>query len=331
MTQVGGIMGKWTSTLAMIGIVASAAWLTPSRQNVRAWEHSTSSPLLARGYTDATAGTVVIPADPAGGMTVLELHIKDGQSVRRNDIIAVLSNYARAETLVRIADVNLEKVKRLRETMLTGSRLTSIVMQEKGVKMTISGTKAEALQRQRSGKPPDQKELEISIAERNLEYQKGWVEVMKRMLANDLALNQVDIASAEAALEIARADREASLVRSPIDGVVTEIYSRKGELFTSRLGIAKVVDMRQLRVLAEVDELHLPRLLPGARVEVTFRGSSRVYPGRVVRTPMTVTRVKRSPTDLGQASAHSVDAEIEFDDPSSVPQMLDREARIIFL
>ena len=70
---------------------------------------------------------------------------------------------------------------------------------------------------------------------------------------------------------------------------------------------------------------------PGAPVEITFRGSSRVYKGKVVRSPMTVTRVKRSKADLGEGSAHSVEAEIEFDDPSSVPQMLEREARVIFL
>jgi hypothetical protein len=44
-----------------------------------------------------------------------------------------------------------------------------------------------------------------------------------------------------------------------------------------------------------------------------------------------VTRVKRSKADLGEGSAHVVEAEIEFDDPSSIPQMLEREARVIFL
>jgi len=113
--------------------------------------------------------------------------------------------------------------------------------------------------------------------------------------------------------------------------VVVEIFTRQNEMIPGRPGIAKIVDMRELRVLAEVDELHLARLVPGAPVEITFRGSSRVYKGKVVRAPMTVTRVKRSKADLGEGSAHSVEAEIEFDDPSSVPPMLEREARVIFL
>ena len=120
-----------------------------------------------------------------------------------------------------------------------------------------------------------------------------------------------------------------ALVRSP-DGVVTQIFARQGERISS-YGIAKIVDMRQLRVLADVDELHLSRLVPGARVEITFRGSPTVYTGKVVRAPMTVTRVKRSKADLGEGSAHQVEAEIEFDDPSSIPQMLEREVRVTFL
>lgn len=46
---------------------------------------------------------------------------------------------------------------------------------------------------------------------------------------------------------------------------------------------------------------------------------------------MTVTRLKRSMADLGLGSAHAVEAEIAFDDPSSVPQMLERKARVTFL
>ena len=113
--------------------------------------------------------------------------------------------------------------------------------------------------------------------------------------------------------------------------MVVEIFTRQGETLAGRLGIAKIVDMRQLRVMADVDELHLARLVPGARVEVTFRGSRRVYKGTIVRAPMMVTRVKRSRADLGLGSAHTVEAEIQFDDPTSIPQMLDHEARVTFL
>jgi multidrug resistance efflux pump len=333
MARVNRLSGGALGVATMVVIVAVALWLTPSRQMSSAQdrERSDRQPLISRGYTDATTGTVVIAGDPGGGQTILELRIKDGQTVKRDEIIAVLSNYPRADILVRSAEADLEKIKQLRQTMLTGSRVTQIAMQEAAVRTTIEENKLQALGRQRSGKPPKEKELEVSIAERGLENQKATLELQKRMLANDLSINAIDIANAEAKLENARRDREAALVRSPLDGVVVQIYTRQGELIPGRPGIAKIVDMRQLRVLADVDELHLGRLVPGAKVEITFRGSSRVYTGKVVRAPMTVTRLKRSNADLGLGSAHLVEAEIAFDDPTSIPQMLEREARVTFL
>ena len=331
MARLGGLTNRALGLLTMLAIVALAVWLMPDRQISSAQDRPNGKPLIARGYTDATNGTVVIAGDPLGGQTILELRIKDGQTVKRDEIIAVLSNHPQAETAVRIAEANLEKIKQTRQSRLTGPPVTQLAMAEADLKTTIDDQKLQNLLRQRSGKPVDQKELEVSIEKRRLANQKASLELQKKGLKTDLELNQIDLTNAEAKVEAARADVEAALVRSPVDGVVVEIYARQGEMVPGRPGIAKIVDMRQLRVLAEVDELHLPRLVPGAPVEIMFRGSPHVYKGKIVRAPMTVTRVKRSKADLGLGSTHSVEAEIEFDDPSSVPQMLEREARVIFL
>ncbi len=47
-------------------------------------------------------------------------------------------------------------------------------------------------------------------------------------------------------------------------------------------------------------------------------------------TPLTVKRTKRSEADLGESNARLVEVEIKPDDPHSIPQMLGREARVIF-
>jgi HlyD family secretion protein len=331
MARLGGLTNRALGLLTMLAIVALAVWLMPERQISSAQDRPNGKPLIARGYTDAATGTVVVAGDPLGGQTILELRIKDGQTVKRGEIIAVLSNHPQAETSVRIAEANLEKIKQARQSLLTGPRVTQLAIAEADVKTTIDNQKLATLLRQRSGKPVDQKELEVSIEKRGLANQKAGLELQKQGLKTDLEINQIDLTNAEAKVEAARADVEAALVRSPVDGVVVEIYTRQGEMVPGRPGIAKIVDMRQLRVLVEVDELHLPRLVAGAPVEIMFRGSPHVYKGKVVRAPMTVTRVKRSKADLGLGSVHSVEAEIEFDDPSSVPQMLEREARVIFL
>jgi multidrug resistance efflux pump len=325
----------WGATGAAVLLVIAAVvlWMTPSRQTSSAQDggRPNGQPLISRGYTDAPEGTAVIAGDPAGGSTLLELRIKDGQTVKRDEIIAVLSNYPKADVAVRTAEATLEKVKQIRETMVTGARITQIAMQEAAIRTTIEQNKLSALERRRSSKPLDQKEIETTLAEQTLEKQKATLHLQKQSLAADLAMNEIDIANAQASLDSARSNRETALVRSPLDGVVVQIFARQGERIAGG-GIAKIVDMRQLRVLADVDELHVGRLAPGGKVEVTFRGSPTIYKGTIARVAPTVKRMQRVEPDGGTSTdARVVQVEIEIDDPSSMPQVLGRETRVTFL
>jgi HlyD family secretion protein len=316
----------------LIVIGAIAMWIAPSRQTSSAQDGGRpAEPLISRGYTDAPAGTAVIAGDPAGGSNLLELRIKDGQTVKRDEVIAVLSNYPKADVALRMTEADLTKVKQMRETMLTGSRVTQIAMQEATIKTAIEQNKLGALERTRSGKPPDVKELEASLAEQVLERQRATLQLMKQNLADDLKQIEIDIANTMARLDSARRTREEALVRSPFDGVVVQIFSRQGERVSPN-GIAKIVDMSQLRVLADVDELNVSRLAPGGKVEVTFRGSPTVYKGTISRVAPTVKRMQRVEPDGGSSTdARVVQVEIQLDDTSSMPQVLGRETRVTFL
>ena len=315
----------------LAALSALALWIGAERQTSRAQGTiRPTGPLISRGYTEAPAGTAVIAGDPVGGSTVLELRIKDGQKVKRNEIIAVLSNYPAADVALRMAEADLAKLKQMHDTVLMGTRVTNIALQEASLKSSIENNKLEALERARSGKPPDQKELEVSLAAQSLEREKVRLDLAKQTLKNDLAQYEINLANTMATVENARTDRESSLVRSPLDGVVVEIFSRQGERI-SNLGIAKIVDMSQLRVRASVDELHLERMRPGARVEITFRNDPATYGGHIVRVPLTVTRMVRSDADLGELATRLVEVEIEPDANTPLPQFLGREARVTFL
>ena len=321
-----------TGTVAVVAVAVAAAWIARSQQaaNGSTSAQETSGPLIARGYTEAPAGTVMIANDPNGGAVLKELRIKDGQTVKRDEIIAVMGNYPAAEVGVKIAENDLLKAERMRDTILKGTRVTNIRLEEDALKSAIENDRLSTMLRNRSGKPAEEKELEVWLAEQNLKNQRASLELSKRRLAIDLEQNAVDIVRLKAALDQAMRAREEALVRSPIDGVVTQINSREGEI-ASGLGIAKVVDMKQLRVFATVDELHLPRLKVGARVEVTFRGSPTTYRGKIAIAPMAVKREKRSEADLGVANVRQIEVEIQADDGVIFPEMLGREARVTFL
>jgi HlyD family secretion protein len=321
-----------TGTVAVVAVAVAAAWIARSQQaaNGTTAVLQPSGPLIARGYTEAPAGTVMIANDPNGGSVLKELRIKEGHTVKRDEIIAVMANYSAAEVGVKVAENNLLKAEMTRNTILKGTRVVDIKLEEDALKSAIESDRLQTMLRNRSGKPPEEKELEVWLAEQSLKHQRASLELSKRRLAIDLEQNAVDIVRLKAALDQALRTREESLVRSPIDGVVTQINSRQGEM-ASGLGIAKVVDMKQLRVFATVDELHLSRLKAGSPVEVTFRGSPTVYRGKVAIAPMSVKREKRSEADLGVANVRQIEVEIQADDGVTFPEMLGREARVTFL
>ena len=318
------------AALAVVAILVM--WIMPSRQTSSAQDGGrTVAPLISRGYTDAPAGTAVIAGDPLGGAVILELRITDGQKVERDGILAVLSNYPKADVAVRSTEAELAKAKQQREAMLSGFRTAEIAMQEVVVKSENESNKLKALQMQRSGLPPDQKQLELSISQQNLEREQAKLRVQKETLETDIAQMTTDISIISAKLDNARTTREQALVRSPLDGVVVQIYSRQGER-VSPSGIAKIVDLDQLRILADVDELHVGRVIPGGKVEVTFRGSTTVYKGKISRVAPTVKRMQRVEPDGGSSTdGRVVQVEIELDDPSSMPRVLGRETRVTFL
>jgi HlyD family secretion protein len=320
-----------TGTVAVVAVAVAAAWIARSQQAANGSSAlQTSGPLIARGYTEAPSGTVMIANDPNGGMVLKELRIREGQTVKRDEIIAVMANYSVAEVGVKVAENNLLKAERTRETILKGTRVVDIQLEEDALKSALESDRLSTMLRNRSGRPLEEKELEVWLAEQNLKTQRASLELSKRRLAIDLEQNAVDIVRLKAALDQALRLREEALVRSPIDGIVTQINSRQGEM-ASGLGVAKVVDMKQLRVFATVDELHLHRLKVGAPVEVTFRGSPTVYKGKIAIDPMTVKREKRSEADLGVASVRQIEVEIQADDGVTFPEILGREARVTFL
>ncbi|MCC8431447.1 HlyD family efflux transporter periplasmic adaptor subunit [Reyranella aquatilis] len=286
-------------------------------------------PLISRGYTDAPAGTAIIAGDPVGGGVLSELRIKNGQAVKRDEIIAVLNNYAVADVEVRRIESEITKARRQRETMVSGYRTAEIALQEVSVKTAAEESRLKDLELSRSSAPPDQKQIQSTLSQQTLEREQAKLKFQKEVLAADLAQTESSIAILETKLEEAKVERELALVRSPLDGVVVDIYTRQGERISGR-GIAKIVDLNQIRIFADVDELHLRTIKPGGKVEFTFQGSRTVHVGTITRTPLTVKRTKRSEADFGESNARLVEVEIKPDDPQSIPQMLGREARVIF-
>src|SRR5476651_2325100 len=299
------------ATVVLVG--AALLWMAPKRQVNLAQESARlPAPVIARGFADAPAGLVVMYGE--GSLTLLELRVTEGQRVKRGEIIAVLANYPVDDVAVRSAEVQLEQAKRRHESLAAGIRPTrkpmadgdtkgrvsektkapdtpkiGISEQEAVVRFSTAEHQLKVLEMQRSGLPAEEKELEIRVSETKSERDRAQLRVLKETLASDLTESEADVSIKAAKLENARAKRERGLVRSPLDGIVVQVWTHPGEKIER--GIAQIVDMSQLRVIADIDEQLLGRVALGGKAQVVFRGEKTIHDGKIVRIGSTVKRM----------------------------------------
>jgi membrane fusion protein (multidrug efflux system) len=93
-----------------------------------------------------------------------------------------------------------------------------------------------------------------------------------------------DVASAKAALDQARLDLERTVIRAPIDGVVTNRQVQVGQRIAAGNSVMTIVPVNSVYVEANFKEGQLERVRPGQPVELTsdLYGSGVTFHGRVV-------------------------------------------------
>ena len=82
------------------------------------------------------------------------------------------------------------------------------------------------------------------------------------------AKNKVE--SLQNKLETLRAQYDMSVIYSPIDGYVEEIFQKKGELASPGMQLMQIVGLDRMKVTANISEAYLPVIHEGDTVEITF-------------------------------------------------------------
>ncbi|MGV8038800.1 MAG: efflux RND transporter periplasmic adaptor subunit [Thermoanaerobaculaceae bacterium] len=93
-----------------------------------------------------------------------------------------------------------------------------------------------------------------------------------------IVLARRQVASAEAAIGIARQDLDNCVVRAPFSGVAVSKDAQVGEMVSpvsaggsfTRTGISTIVDMTSLEIEVDVNESYIARVQPGQKVEATL-------------------------------------------------------------
>jgi RND family efflux transporter MFP subunit len=88
--------------------------------------------------------------------------------------------------------------------------------------------------------------------------------------------------SLEQKLQAMQAQLDMSTLRSPVSGIVDEIYNKKGELAMPGVQLMQIVNLEELYINADVSETYLSQVKEGETVNLEFP----VYPDLKIETPI---------------------------------------------
>jgi RND family efflux transporter MFP subunit len=179
----------------------------------------------------------------------------------------------RAELGGAITEVNVEEGQPVRR----GALLGRIEMR------TLDETRQSATSAVRSA------ENQLAVAEREMERTETLVKA-GALAARDIDVARSNVTAAEAQLadaksRLASAERQLgdTVLRAPIDGIVSRRAANAGDVVSVGAELFTIIDPSSMRLEASVPSDDLSRLAVGATVEFTVRGYEQRFQGRIQR------------------------------------------------
>lgn len=90
--------------------------------------------------------------------------------------------------------------------------------------------------------------------------------------------------SLEKRLEGLKAQKEMAVITSPVNGVVDELIQKRGEIAGPSMPFARVVNLDQVYITADVSEVYLNKVKKGDKVEIEFPVLERTVEAPIGRT-----------------------------------------------
>lgn len=296
---------RWLGRVALLVLLAGAAWA--------AWYF-----LIARNRVstdNAYVNAEMAQVTPLISAAVTQVLVRDTQQVRSGQVLVRLdptdAQIAVAQAQAELADAR----RRFRETQATGSALTAQVSargaeieraraQLAAAQADVDKASVDLRRRQSlagtgavSGEELTNARKDLATARAALataraaiaEAQSGRSSAQGELAANRALLGgggeaaDPAVQAALAKLEAARVDLQRTVIRAPIDGVVTRRQVQLGQRVSQGAPIMTIVPLRQVYVDANFKERQLRRVRVGmpALVTADLYGGDVVYRGKV--------------------------------------------------
>lgn len=210
-------------------------------------------------------GTVIQLAAPSGneGARVERLLVREGEDVSEGQVIALMDMHSRRSAVVAEAQANLETAKNRATQVRLGAKsgdiqsakasYQSAIQQQAVAKRDLDRALPLAKRNNLTEEELDSRQWAFDRATKEVERTKGLLESVSEVREIDVKVADASVAAAQAALETATANLEATQVKSPSKGKILKIYARAGEKIGER-GLVELGQVEQMQAVAEIYE-----------------------------------------------------------------------------
>jgi HlyD family secretion protein len=270
---------------------------------------------------------------------VAALFMKEGDAVRRGQLLAVLDSHDQLDAAWQAAHARVDVARSRLAQVQAGAKPADLQAQRADVaRLEAEHTTADRdLQRYEDlFKAGAAAAAELDAARLRAASAAQLLAQARDRLASLAEVRDVDVAYAEAELQAAmradtqaRAELDQSQIRSPVDGHVISIHAWPGEQVRDA-GIAEIGKTDRMYVFAEVDESDVRSLAVGQRATVTGSALAAPLTGRVSYVALEVMRNdERNLDPVAPTDARVVQVKIRLDDPQTAARLINAQVTVL--
>lgn len=314
-------------------------------------------------------GEVVKVASPSalGSSRIVKLMVKEGDTVKQGQVIAILDSYDRSVAALLQAQSQAQESERNLAKVRAGAKSGDIAAQAGNVdaaKANINAIRVNAIRinaeldvakaeyerfqkLKRDGAISDsqldayklkvinlegqlqQAGQQIQQAGSQLKQSEGLLNSVIEVRPTDVQLAEAQLQTAIVNVKRAEVDLDLAQVRAPIDGQVLKINSKTGEVVSQTNGVLDLGNTSQMYVVAEIYETDIGKIKVGQTATIQSEAFEGEITGKVDRIGLKIAKNDVLGTDpAAKTDVRIIEVKIRLDNSSKVSGLTNLQVRV---
>jgi HlyD family secretion protein len=270
---------------------------------------------------------------------VAELKVKEGDSVKVGQILAVLDSKEQLEAVLHEAEARVQLARDQLARTKAGPKSGDVTAQQEEIARLELQLRAEEADYQRyeplvekkivSAAVVDEKRSSVEATRQMLKESKARLNSLTEIRQIDVDVAESDLKSAISSVERAKAEVKLSTIRSRVNGRVLKINAWPGEEVGSK-GIMELARTGQMYVIAEVYETDAARVRVGQRATISGAALTKKLQGTVEQIGSKVARNNVTHLDpVAVSDMRVVEVKIRLEESQTVENLIHAQVTVL--